>query len=54
MMNTPRLAAQFLVVAIRDTARLAARCFIRFQKIMCLLWLKKSRRASMGDGKTAG
>jgi hypothetical protein len=29
MMNTPRLAAQFLGVAIRDTARLAARCFIR-------------------------
>jgi hypothetical protein len=28
MMNTPRLAAQFLGVAIRDTARLAARCFI--------------------------
>jgi hypothetical protein len=28
MMNTPQLAAQFLGVAIFDTARLAARLFI--------------------------
>jgi hypothetical protein len=29
MMNTPKLAAQFLGLAICDTARLAARWFIQ-------------------------
>jgi hypothetical protein len=32
MMNTPQLAAQFLGVAIFDTARLAARWFIRSRR----------------------
>jgi peptidoglycan/LPS O-acetylase OafA/YrhL len=63
MMNTPRLAAQFLGVAIRDTARLAARCFIGtaptggqddFSSDLSLLRFTERYYAADISGKIAG
>jgi hypothetical protein len=43
MMNTPRLAAPFLGVAIFDTARLAARSFIFRQRLSGGDWLDQEK-----------